>query len=980
MKQKWLDWELKEVFTLTKEERILAKGRSKPYQVLFLALYKACKEKRTIPKDIPKFSSNVTQFIADQLGINHSAIETIPSRSRRQILQEIRGKLRFGKLNSREKEGLKSFLIREVLTKNHHPEYTNDRIRKYLKKNHLAFLSREEEKEIIQSSHYLFEKDFFQSIFQKFPDTFKGSVDKWLDLHGSADLKIGLTELKRSPGSIGVKSALEEAEKLKTILGFDSPMDVTEGIPQKILRKYYQRAVSKSIWEFKSHPEEVRYALLAIFLEMRRKIVIDDLIEILIQIIHKIKIKSQKKVTKTLIKQIRKIHGKEKILLDFASTSLANPRGIIEETLYPVIGGEKRLKALVEDLCSSREYDERVYSTIRRSYSSHYRQIIPTILDLINFRSNNTSYQPIIEAIEIIKKNIQSKATHFPRGEKVPVKGVIPNQMKDLVIEKEEGKKPRINRISYEICTFQSLRDRLRCKEVWAEGAGRYCNPDEDLPKDFEEKREEYYKELNFPISPEKFINHLEKKLEKALIKFNKNIPKNPKVKLYPKKGGWISVSPSEAQPEPPNLHLVKDEISKKWSMVNLLDVIKETFLRVPLINHFKSVASREMLTEDQIQKRVILALYGLGTNTGLKRVAVGNRQENYRNLFHVYQNYITKDSLKGAISELVNALFKARDPKIWGTATTACASDSKHFGAWDQNLMTEWHNRYHGRGVMIYWHVEEKSVCIHSQLKRCSSSEVSAMIEGVLRHCTEMEVEKNYVDTHGQSVVAFAFCYLLGFKLIPRIKNIHSQKLHLPHMSLTAQLKNLKHVLSKRSIKWDLIHEQYDQMIKYAIALKLGTAETEAILKRFTKDNIKHPTYLALCELGKVIKTIFLCNYLSDEEMRIETNSGLNVTENWNGANDFILFGKGREFASNNLDHQEITALSLHLIQNCLVYVNTLMFQDILTKKKLFDLLTPEDFRAISPLIYEHVTPYGSFNLNMKRRIPIGGASYAAA
>ncbi len=52
---------------------------------------------------------------------------------------------------------------------------------------------------------------------------------------------------------------------------------------------------------------------------------------------------------------------------------------------------------------------------------------------------------------------------------------------------------------------------------------------------------------------------------------------------------------------------------------------------------------------------------------------------------------------------------------------------------------MTEWHARYGGRGVMIYWHVDRKSACIYSQLKRCSSSEVTAMVEGVLRHCTDM-------------------------------------------------------------------------------------------------------------------------------------------------------------------------------------------------------------------------------------------------
>jgi hypothetical protein len=122
-----------------------------------------------------------------------------------------------------------------------------------------------------------------------------------------------------------------------------------------------------------------------------------------------------------------------------------------------------------------------------------------------------------------------------------------------------------------------------------------------------------------------------------------------------------------------------------------------------------------------------------------------------------------------------------ARDTRVWGEGTTACASDSKHFAAFDQNLMTEWHARYSGRGVMIYWHVERGSVCIHSRLRRCSSSEVAAMIEGVLRHDTEMEVERQYVDSHGQSEVAFAFCRLLGFQLLSRLKAIAAQRLHLP-------------------------------------------------------------------------------------------------------------------------------------------------------------------------------------------------------
>jgi len=59
--------------------------------------------------------------------------------------------------------------------------------------------------------------------------------------------------------------------------------------------------------------------------------------------------------------------------------------------------------------------------------------------------------------------------------------------------------------------------------------------------------------------------------------------------------------------------------------------------------------------------------------------------------------SYITKVHLRAAIRDVVNAIFRERQVHIWGEGTTACASDSKKFGAWDQNLMTEWQARYGG-------------------------------------------------------------------------------------------------------------------------------------------------------------------------------------------------------------------------------------------------------------------------------------------
>jgi TnpA family transposase len=443
----------------------------------------------------------------------------------------------------------------------------------------------------------------------------------------------------------------------------------------------------------------------------------------------------------------------------------------------------------------------------------------------------------------------------------------------------------------------------------------------------------------------------------------------NKKVKILSKKGGWIQVSPFDPQPDPPNLHEIKKDLMDKWPMTGLLDMLKETELRVGFSKSFETVGVRESMGEETLRRRLVLTLFGLGTNMGLKRVCTTTTGESPQDLAYIKRKFISRDNMRNAISEIANAILRMRSKNLWGEGTTSCASDSKKFGSWDQNLLTEWHIRYRGRGVMIYWHVDKKSLCIYSQLKSCSSSEVAAMIQGLLKHNTDAEIEKNYVDSHGQSEVAFAFCHLLGFQLMPRLKAIHSQKLYLPSKGESGNYPELAHILT-RPIRWDRILNQYDELIKHVAALKLGYSDVDTILKRFTRNNMKHPTYLAFKELGKAIKTIFLCDYLAQEELRQEVNEGLNVVENWNSANSFLFYGKNSEISTNNIADQELSILALHLLQISMVYINTIMIQQVVDQDNWLDRMTSEDLRAISPLIYSHINPYGSFNLDMSQRL----------
>ena len=134
----------------------------------------------------------------------------------------------------------------------------------------------------------------------------------------------------------------------------------------------------------------------------------------------------------------------------------------------------------------------------------------------------------------------------------------------------------------------------------------------------------------------------------------------------------------------------------------------------------------------------------------------------------------------------------------------------------------------------------------------------------------------------------------------------------------------------------------------------------------------MQHPTYKALAEPGKAVKTVFLCRYLGSEAFRREIHEGLNVVENWNSANGFIFFGKGGEVVSNRLEDQEVSVLALHLLQSCLVYVNALMMPRVLAEPVWSARMTREDYRGLTPLIYAHVNPYGTFDLDLERRIDL--------
>lgn len=241
---------------------------------------------------------------------------------------------------------------------------------------------------------------------------------------------------------------------------------------------------------------------------------------------------------------------------------------------------------------------------------------------------------------------------------------------------------------------------------------------------------------------------------------------------------------------------------------------------------------------------------------------------------------------------------------------------------------MAEYHIRYGGYGGIGYYHVSDTYIALFSHFIPCGVWEAVYILDGLLNNQSEIQPDIIHADTQGQSTPVFGLAYLLGINLMPRIRNWQDLTLCRP----SEESRDL-HIdgLFSDVVDWNLIETHLPDMLRVALSIKAGKFTASTILRKLGTYSRHNRLYQAFSELGRVIRTGFLLEYLSNEELRTMIQAAMNKSESFNGFTKWVSFGGSGVIATNNRDEQRKMIKYNHLVSNCLIFYNVFEMTRIL-------------------------------------------------
>ena len=240
------------------------------------------------------------------------------------------------------------------------------------------------------------------------------------------------------------------------------------------------------------------------------------------------------------------------------------------------------------------------------------------------------------------------------------------------------------------------------------------------------------------------------------------------------------------------------------------------------------------------------------------------------------------------------------------------------------------------------------------------NASEAIYVLDGLLYHGSDLAIETHYVDTGGVSDMSFALCHLVGFQLVPRLRGLKDRRLHLFLGDTPPE--NLAPLVGE-PINVERIRANWDDILRLVTTIRSGQVRASTLLAKLSAFPRQNGLALALRDIGRINRSIFLPQWWQNPEMRRNATAGLNKSEAQNTLARALFFNRLGELRDRTFESQFYRVSGLNLLINAIVYWNTLYLEPTFAELNREGIATPSDvIKHITPLGWQHISLTGDY------------------
>jgi TnpA family transposase len=798
-------------------------------------------------------------------------------------------------------------------------------------------------------------------LFQQISEGLSAAEQTYLDqllLSEMPETQASLNLLKAPRKSATFAHLTQLQTKFNQLMTFGDAKRLLQELPSPKRQSFAAQAKALDIAELRQHQPPKRQTLLLCLLYQAQVQTRDHLVEMFLKRMQRIKQQAKARLvelreshlsqTQTLLQQYAKV-------LTVALVPQSVTTGEQVQAVLEVHGGASQLLLQCEEIAS---YNSDNYRPLLWRFYRHYRKQLFQLVRSLDIRSTSQD-QSLVEAVQFILSQEHRRSQWFPAELDLSFSSKL---WRELVVD-GTGKTQRLARQPLEICIFTYLALDLKTGDACVMGSESYADFREQLSwQECEPQLAQYCAELGLPTQAHQFVAALRTQLTETAQQVDKACQTSEQFSLSQ---GVPILQRIKALPKPPGADTLAAAIWEQMPERSILDILCNTEHWLHWTRHFGPVSGAEPKLE-QPMERYILTTFGYGCNLGPNQTARHTRGlVTSHMLSYTNRRHVDATKLEAAIRDLIGAYNQLDLPKVWGTGKTVAADGSK-FAIYENNLMSEYHIRYGGYGGIAYHHVSDRYIALFTHFITCGVWEAVYILDGLLKNTSELQPDTLHADTQGQSTPVFGLSYLLGIKLMPRIRNWKDLTFLKPsHDELYPYLEPL----FKGTADWALIETHWQDMIRVALSIRAGKVLPSTLLRKLGSYSRRNRLYQAFQALGLVIRTLFLLRYISDVGLRRQITACTNIVEDYNRFVDWLFFGKQGVITDNDPEEQEKRLKYLDLVANAVILQNTvdlsLAIQTLSAKGMRVDRAV---LKTLSPYLTRHLKRYGDYVVDVQQ------------